>query len=310
MRAVMSKDGGVFVVDTPMPAGDGVLITVTNSGICGSDLHTVALGKSGVIIGHEFGGYTEDGQLVAVRPTGECGHCRWCITGAPNRCAEAVSQLYGGTINGGLADYAMVDPVRITHMPAGTDPTHVGLVEPLAVAVHGVTRSQIQKGHNALVIGGGSIGLLAAAALIDHGVEVDIVARHPHQQRAAEIIGARNQRGHDYDFVFDAAATQSAFDMAVQAARPGGTIVEYGMFWDPVALNNTVMLKEISIIPAMFYNHAHDHNDFAAAANLIARSPHIAEAVVTHTFPLSDAKEAFAVANNREAGAIKVHLHP
>ena len=113
MRAVMSKDGGVFVVDTPMPAGDGVLITVTNSGICGSDLHTVALGKSGVIIGHEFGGYTEDGQLVAVRPTGECGHCRWCITGAPNRCAEAVSQLYGGTINGGLADYASIEVVAI-----------------------------------------------------------------------------------------------------------------------------------------------------------------------------------------------------
>lgn len=310
MRAVMSKDGDVFVVDTPMPSGDGVLVRVTNTGICGSDLHTIALGKSGVIIGHEFGGYLDDGRLVAVRPTGECGHCRWCTTGAPNRCAEAVSQLYGGTINGGLADYAMVDPSRITELPSGTDPSHVGLVEPLAVAVHGLSRSRVQPGNTVLVIGGGSIGLLAAAALIDKGIEVDIVARHAHQQHAAEMIGARNQRGHDYDFVFDAAATQSAFDMAVHSARPGGTIVEYGMFWDPVALNNTVMLKEITIVPAMFYNHAHDHNDFADAANLISRAPHIAAAVVTHQFPLSDAKEAFAVANNREAGAIKVHLHP
>jgi len=310
MRAVMSKDGDVFVVDTPMPTGDGVLVRVTNTGICGSDLHTIALGKSGVIIGHEFGGYLDDGRLVAVRPTGECGHCRWCATGAPNRCAEAVSQLYGGTINGGLADYAMVDPARITEMPQNADPSHVGLVEPVAVAIHGITRSQVQPGNSVLVIGGGSIGLLAAAALIDKGIDVDIVARHAHQQRAAEIIGAHNQRGHDYDFVFDAAATQSAFDMAVHAARPGGTIVEYGMFWDPVALNNTVMLKEITIVPAMFYNHAHDHNDFADAASLVARTPQIAQAVATHQFPLSDAKKAFAVANNREAGAIKVHLHP
>jgi 2-desacetyl-2-hydroxyethyl bacteriochlorophyllide A dehydrogenase len=306
----MSKDGDVFVVDTPLPAGDGVLVTVTNSGICGSDLHMIALGRSGVILGHEFGGYLDNGQLVAVRPTGECGHCRWCTTGAPNRCAEAVTQLYGGALHGGLADRALVDPSRLTVMPEGTDPTHVGLVEPVAVAIHGITRSGVQQGQSVLVIGGGSIGLLAAASLVARGIDVDIVARHPHQQHAAEMLGAHNRKGQDYDFVFDAAATQSAFDSAIEVARPGGTIVEYGMFWDPVVLNNAVMLKEISIVPAMFYNHAHDHNDFAEAAALVARSPHIADAVVTHRFPFSDAKQAFAVANNRESGAIKVHLHP
>jgi L-iditol 2-dehydrogenase len=306
----MSSDGNVFVVDTPIPHGDGVLVNVTNSGICGSDLHMVALGRSGVILGHEFGGHLEDGRLVAVRPTGECGHCRWCTSGAPNRCGEAVTQLYGGMLNGGLADVALVDPSRITVMPDGTDPHNVGLVEPVAVAIHGITRSGVQQGHNVLVIGGGSIGLLAAASLIARGIEVDIVARHPHQQHAAEMLGAHNRERRDYDFVFDAAATQSAFDAAVNAARPGGTIVEYGMFWDPVVLNNAVMLKEISIVPAMFYNHNHDHNDFAKAAALVATSPHIADAVVTHRFPFSDAKEAFAVANNRESGAIKVHLHP
>ena len=310
MQAVMSKDGDVFVVDAPVPDGDGVLVKVTNSGICGSDLHMVALGKQGVIIGHEFGGYLDNGQLVSVRPTGECGHCRWCTSGAPNRCSEAATDLYGGSVNGGLAEYVVVDPSRITVMHEHTDPNIVGLVEPVAVAIHGLTRVGVQPGQKVLVIGGGSIGLLAAAALIDKGLDVDIVARHRHQQRAAEIIGARNHMDTDYDVVFDAAATQSAFDAAVHAARPGGTIVEYGMFWDPVALNNAVMLKEINIVPAMFYNHSHDHNDFAAAAALVSGSPHIADAIVTHRFALSDAKEAFAVANNREAGAIKVHLHP
>jgi 2-desacetyl-2-hydroxyethyl bacteriochlorophyllide A dehydrogenase len=310
MRAVMSKDGEVFVVDSPKPEGEGVLIKITNSGICGSDLHTVALGLHGVVLGHEFGGYTEDGQLVAVRPTGECGQCSSCMRGAPNLCSEAMTHLYGAALNGGLSDYALVDPVRLTCLPTGAHPEHVGLVEPIAVAAHGVRRSGAQPGHKVLVIGGGSIGLLAVAVLRDLGIEVDIMARHPHQQRAAEMLGARNSAERNYDIVFDAAATQSAFDSAVRTARKGGTIVEYGMFWEPISLHNPVMLKEITIVPAMFYNHNHDHNDFAYAAELVARSPHVAEAIVTHRFTLSDAKEAFAVANNREAGAIKVHLHP
>jgi 2-desacetyl-2-hydroxyethyl bacteriochlorophyllide A dehydrogenase len=310
MRAVMSKDGDVFVVDTPMPDGEGVLIKVTSSGICGSDLHTVALGLHGVVLGHEFGGYTEDGQLVAIRPTGECGHCSSCMRGAPNLCSEAMTHLYGAALNGGLSDYALVNPSRLTHVPAHANPDHVGLVEPIAVASHGVTRSGAQPGNKVLVIGGGSIGLLAVAVLTDLGIDVDIMARHPHQQRAAEMLGARNTVERNYDIVFDAAATQSAFDSAVHAARKGGSIIEYGMFWEPISLHNPVMLKEITIIPAMFYNHNHGHNDFTYAADLVARSPQIAEAIVTHRFSLSDAKQAFEVANNREAGAIKVHLHP
>ena len=57
MRAVTSSQGSVFVGDHDEPAGTGELITVTSAGICGSDLHLIASGLSGVILGHEFGGF-------------------------------------------------------------------------------------------------------------------------------------------------------------------------------------------------------------------------------------------------------------
>lgn len=315
MRAVMSKDKEVFVVDTPLPEGDGLLLHVTSSGICGSDLHMVSLGVHGVILGHEFGGYLDDGRLVAVRPTGHCGHCGSCATGNPNRCNEATTKLYGGFVNGGLADHVMVDPSRIVEMPPGASPESVALVEPLAVAIHGVSRVNISPTDKVLVVGGGSIGLFAVAALQSRGIDVDVVARHPHQQHAAitlgaQIVDAAQPPTSKYNIVFDAAATQSAFDYAVSAAAPGGTIVEYGMFWEPISLHNPVMFKELTIVPAMYYTHGHEQSDFETAARLVAQNPQFAEALVTHRFALSDAKEAFAVANNRGAGAIKMHLHP
>lgn len=318
MRAVVSSGGHVSVVEREKPQGDGILLTVTSAGICGSDLHLVAAGLSGVILGHEFGGYTPDGALVAVRPTGECGACPSCRGGHPNTCRLAVSGLHGSAIDGGLTEQVLVDPSRLVPMPPGADASTVALVEPLAVAVHGVERSRIQRGQSALVVGAGSIGLLTVAVLVEHGVPVDIVARHTHQAAAAESLGARvvTEAGTDYDVAFDAVCTQQSLDACTQAARPRGTIVEYGLAWSTVAITNTMLLKEVSLVPTMFYahdahtSHPHGVDDFARAAQLLTKAPHIASSLVTHRFPLAQATDAFHVASDRSLGAIKVHLDP
>lgn len=310
MRAVISHEGSVLVVDRPEPMGAGELIRVTSSGICGSDLHLVSLGLSGVVLGHEFGGTTTDGRLVAVRPTGECGTCLQCARGIPNTCSSAASSLHGTSIDGGLAEFVVVDPSRLVSVQETVDPASIGLVEPLAVVIHGIKRSGVQSGMRALVVGAGSIGLLCAAALRDIGVDVDIVARHPHQADAATQLDARviTTPGTDYDISFDAVCTQQSFDTCVTATRPGGSVLEFGMFWTPVAMNNALMLKEISVIPSIFYNHNHETNDFADAADMLFRMPHITRAIVTHAFSLEDASHAFKVAQDKQSGAIKVHL--
>jgi threonine dehydrogenase-like Zn-dependent dehydrogenase len=186
----------------------------------------------------------------------------------------------------------------------------VGLVEPLAVVIHGINRSGIEKGSRAVVIGAGSIGLLTAAVLIDRGISVDIVTRHPHQAVAAEKVGARpvTEAGVNYDVSFDAVCSQQSFDACIQATRPCGTLLEFGMFWSPVTLNNSLMMKEITVIPSIFYGHNHHHHDFVEAVEILGRLSLLVDAVVTHRFPLSEAAEAFRVANDRKSGAIKVHL--
>jgi threonine dehydrogenase-like Zn-dependent dehydrogenase len=307
---VWVDSGKVTLVERDAPSGDGTLVTITSSGICGSDLHLLSLGFGGVILGHEFGGITDDGRLVAVRPTGECGACRECSRNLPHLCADASRDLLGVSSDGGLAEQIRVGESRLVVMPAGVDPTHVALVEPLAVVVHGVERANPAPGSRAIVVGAGSIGLLCAAALRWRGVEVDIVARHRHQKMAADRLGARpvDAPQGDYDASFDAVCSQSAFDMCVAATMPRGALVEFGMFWEPVTLSNSLLMKEITLLPSIFYGHDSTRSDFATAAQVLADLPYLAEAVVTHRFALDDAPEAVRVANERSSGTIKVHL--
>lgn len=310
MLAVTATQGIISVIEKEIPEGVGELIRVTSSGICGSDLHMIQAGLSGVILGHEFGGYTSAGRLVAIRPTGECGTCSPCTTGRSQTCSAAGRSLHGMSRDGGLAEFVLADPNQLFEIPGGVDATSVALVEPLAVVMHGINRANVQSGSRAVIIGAGSIGLLTAASLIDRGVDVDIVTRHAHQSVAAEALGAHpiSQPGTDYDVSFDAVCSQQSFDACVNATRPCGTLLEFGMFWSPVTMNNTLMMKEITVIPSIFYGHSHEHHDFEEAIDLLARTPLLVEVVVSHRFALTDAAEAFRVANDRQSGAIKVHM--
>lgn len=312
MRAVTSRQKSIEVIDRETPIGEGELIRVTSSGICGSDLHMVELGIEGIVLGHEYGGYTTDGRLVAVRPTGECGTCPSCLRRHSQTCNQAGSSLYGMVKDGGLAEYARVDPDRLYEVPQTVSPTAVGLVEPLAVVIHGINNAHIADGMRTLVVGAGSIGLMTAAVLRDRGANVDIIARHPHQRSAAEKLSvhAPDSPHDNYDITFDAVCTQSSFDTCVTSTRPGGSLVEFGMFWEPVTLNNSVMMKEISIVPSIFYGHTDEHDDFAEAIDFLARHPEMTDALVTHIFSLDNAREAFRVAKDKTSGAIKVHFHP
>ena len=311
MLAVIAEDTEIKVVERDIPDGDGELVRVTSSGICGSDLHMIDNGLVRVVLGHEFGGYTSDGRLVAVRPTGACGSCLHCASHRSQLCADAMFRSHGISMDGGLAEFVRVEKSRLFEIPTTTDPANIGLVEPLAVVLHGINKVSLGSGSRAVVVGAGSIGLLAAAVLKDRGVEVDIVARHRHQFEAAEKLGVTpvEKASNDYDSSFDAVCTQQSFDACISATRPGGSLLEFGMFWTPVNMSNPMLLKEITVVPSIFYGHTQEHHDFEEAIDVLSRVETIADAVITHRFSLADAAEAFRVASHRKSGAIKVQLH-
>ena len=311
MLAVIAEDKEIKVVERDVPEGDGELVRVTSSGICGSDLHMIDNGLVRAVLGHEFGGYTSDGRLVAVRPTGACGSCTHCTSHRSQLCADAMFRSHGISMDGGLAEYARVEASRLFEIPTTTNPANIGLVEPLAVVLHGINKISLESGSRAVVVGAGSIGLLASAVLKDRGVNVDIVARHRHQFEAAEKLGVTpvENASNDYDASFDAVCTQQSFDACISATRPGGSLLEFGMFWTPVSMSNPMLLKEITVVPSIFYGHTQEHHDFEEAVDVLSRVETIADAVITHRFSLADAAEAFRVASDRKSGAIKVHLH-
>lgn len=316
MRAVRRTDTGVAVVDVAepvAPSGNQQVVQVVSAGICGSDVHMLAEGLGGVTFGHEFGGRLADGTVVAIRPTGRCGSCIQCRVGRGNLCGDAFMRFHGGTRDGGFADQVVVDTEEIYPFAHSLAPSSAALVEPLAVAVHGLRRAPWQPGQRIAVIGGGSVGLAAVAAARHAGLEVDIDARYDHQKRAADALGARigvarNDEDRYYDLVIDAVGSQSAFDRAVQVCRSGGAMIELGVFWDPVMMGRDVVLREITIAPAVFYAHTHDEDDFTTAIDVLVRQPEIEDIMVTHRFTLDDAVEAFRVAEDRASGAIKVHF--
>ncbi len=153
--------------DMPRPASDELVIRVGRCGICGSDLHMTeepAFGvPSGAVLGHEFAGEIVElgkeaqgfkiGDRVAVSPLRGCGACLNCLAGEPAWCTRMALQ------GGGYAEFALATDRQCLKLPSTTSLEDGALVEPLAVALHGVARLGLVPGARVLVMGAGPIGL-------------------------------------------------------------------------------------------------------------------------------------------------------
>jgi threonine dehydrogenase-like Zn-dependent dehydrogenase len=338
-EAGTTADSPARVVDAPAPepdGDDGVLVKVHAASICGSDLSYVSLGIA-VVLGHEVAGTVEGGGMdagarVAIEGMTGCGACELCRRGRFNVCPTATSRVLGLTYDGGMADYTLAPRRSIVPLPAELDLTNASLVEPTAVAWHGLHLGGVGSGSRVAVVGGGAIGLLAVAGAAARGAStVALAARHDAQRAAGEKLGAvpvPDRAQSAYDVVVEAAGSPDAVAHAIELAAPGGVVVVLGTHMAPLTLPFIeAFVKEVNILPSMAYcgapeagtggadsalraGGARQDRDMVEAAALLAREPHIAATVITHRFPLADAAEAFRVAADRHGGAIKVVLHP
>jgi 2-desacetyl-2-hydroxyethyl bacteriochlorophyllide A dehydrogenase len=309
VRAVRAVDGAPRVVQVDEPeGGDGVLVDVASSSICGTDFGLVAMGSSGYTLGHEFAGVA-DAIAYAVEPIIWCGVCEQCQAGHTQRCTGERVNL-GIFVDGGLTEHVRVPEYALTALPEGLDVADAALVEPMSVSWHGVRCAAIAPGERVVVVGGGSIGLLAVAAARSLGHAVALEARHPKQHEAARRLGATAPTG-EYDVVIEAAGSESALERCAELARPGGRVVLLGVYHGLVPVPGIpTIVKELSWRAAMAYGRHDGVREFEESAALLAANPEIADTLITHRFPLDDAVEAFRVAQDRAGGAIKVVLAP
>jgi 2-desacetyl-2-hydroxyethyl bacteriochlorophyllide A dehydrogenase len=308
MRAVRNTPEGVRVVKVPESTGEGVRVWVRSASICGSDLHMLGLGPSPWTLGHEFGGVIADGSPVAVDPAEHCGVCDQCVAGAHHRCRNII--LRGVTTDGGLCDEVVVPPECLIPLPPTLAVGDSALLEPAAVAIHGLRVGTVRGDERVAVVGAGAIGLLAAAAARALGCEVAVLARHDAQRAAVEQIGASNTLSGEYQVVIEAAGSASSVADACALAAPGARVVLLGVwFTGDVPLPGLVSLgKELTVLPAVSANR--HTGEFAQAASLLADQPHLVDALITHRFGLDDAAHAFTAAADRKSGAIKIVIEP
>src|SRR5690606_15539870 len=294
------EDLRVEEVPEPVTQPGTVKIRPAWTGICGSDLHLFLEGPfppapsqtqphplSGetlpVVFGHEFSGVVEElgegveglavGDAVVVEPFMVCGECPPCRDGLYNACVKMGFIGISGR-GGGLAEHVVVER-RWVH-PVGDVPLdQAALVEPLAVAYHGVRLSGAKAGDTVLVGGAGPIGLLTCAVLhaigaravvtevsgarkakaLETGV-ADVVLDPREVDVAARVLELTDGRG--ADVAIECSGAQPVLDTLTRALKAGGTLQIVALFSEPPTLDvMTVLLRELTIKGAIGY--ADDH---------------------------------------------------
>ena len=322
-------------VPMPVPTSGEALVRITAVGICGSDLQYYTQGRigelafgAGHILGHEVAGVIEalgpatqgppPGTPVAVDPAIPCGGCRFCVAGNPNFCERL--QFFGSPPRPGALQQYLVHPSRLVlPVPAEWSPAATTVLEPLGVAIHAVDLGHLSVGDAVAVFGCGPIGLMIARVARLAGARL-VCATEPLPHRralaarlgvtvaldpaACDVVGEmkRQTGGYGVDVAFEAAGSETATVQAIQALRPGGTLVLLG-YWkqDQVTLPGiTAMRKGLTV---RFVRRM--KNTFERAIALVRDGAVDVQGLVTHEFPLAQAAQAFARAEQRGPDVVK-----
>ncbi|MGW3091195.1 zinc-dependent alcohol dehydrogenase [Streptomyces sp. NPDC001108] len=307
-------------VPTPQAGENELLVRSTVIGVCGSDTHA-ALGHHPFIDlpyrpGHEVVGMVvsvgpgaEDfavGTRVIVEPNLYCGQCPQCRSGRYNICRDL--KVFGCQTPGGMADLFTIPADRVHRVPEEMSDIRAALVEPLATPVHAVAKAGDLSGRTVAVLGAGPIGLLVVAAARHAGAARIVVTDLLETKReravrlgatdalsadAADLVAqAHAVLGGPADVVFDCVAREQSMSQAVDIVAKGGQIVVVGVGAPgatPIRLD-LVQDREIRIEGTLMYT----ADDYRTSIDLINSGAVDVEAIVTATYPLEEACEAFA----------------
>jgi L-idonate 5-dehydrogenase len=313
-----------------------VLVKVGMGGICGSDLHyfhnggfgTVRI-KEPMVLGHEVAGTVvavapgvesvRIGDKVAVNPSRPCGACKFCLEGLPNQCLDM--RFYGSAmrtphVQGAFRNMLLCEATQCVKVAEHVPLRLAALAEPFSVGLHGVSRAGPLLGKRVLVSGCGPIGVLAIAAARAHGAaEITATDVVDEPLAIARAMGADNvinvaqdkawvsrhsaDKG-TFDVMLECSGNERALRDGLEVMRPRGVVVQLGLGGDVSIPQNMVVAKELSICGSFRF-----HAEFALAVRLINEGRVDLSPVVSHTFPMLQARQAFELASDRRK-AMKV----
>jgi L-iditol 2-dehydrogenase len=306
---VVVEPGHVTLAVRPEPvaAPGETLVRPDLVGLCGTDLEIIggevdpAYVRYPIVLGHEWTGIVAGdsplaGSRVVVEGIVACGHCARCARGETNLC-ETYDE-FGFTRDGAAAGLVAVPASLLHPVAAGVTAADAVLTEPAAVVYRGLTKAAIGPGSRALVIGDGTIALLAVYLLrLWSAAEVVLLGRRPAQAELAARAGAArfevapDAAGGGYDLVVEAAGAVEAAAVAFTAARRGGTVLLLGLppHGQTVALGVDDLVNDDLTILGSFSYTAAAWRDVVRLQNAGLIRPGF---LVTHRFGLADWAQA------------------
>lgn len=332
-RVVVNAVDDVILESIPQPtAGVGeILVRSTVVGICGSDMHA-AHGRHPFVHlpmrpGHEIVGVVEAagsgadpslvGSRVVIEPNLYCGTCEPCLDGRYNICD--VLDVFGCQTPGGMADAFTIAADRAIPLPDDLTDTEAALIEPLATPVHAVRRAGDLTGKRVVVLGAGPIGLFVMLSALAAGAAQVVVADLLESKRArAERLGATGSfdssaadavdralhaLGGKAHVVFDCVSRESTVRLGIDVLGKGGALMTVGVPQGPTLIDlDLVQDRELSITGNLMYV----REDMLRAIELLQNRTFELDELITGTFDIADAGEAFRVSDDPEQVKILV----
>lgn len=332
-RIVIEEPGKVVLKESDMPKRERgeALLKVLYGGICGSDLNSYR-GTSPYVSyprtpGHEFSAEIVEideneaglgkGMLVTANPYFNCGHCYSCQRGLVNCCTT--NQTMGVQREGAFSQYITM-PVERLYDSQGLDPRTLSLIEPFCIGYHGVRRAKPEPGEHILIVGAGTIGLMAATAAKEFGAIVTVCDISEKKARDALAFGAdysfvnsgpeelaaqtgRITGGNGFDITVEAVGLPSTFQDCMDAASFGARVVLIGVGKDTLDFNFTmIQKKELFIIGSR--NAV--KRDFQETIRFVKESRMDLSKIVTRIYPMQDCARAFSDFDKNSASTLKV----
>lgn len=315
MRALVVRGADLVALeDVPDPKLEtgSVLVRPVMVGLCGTDIEIVdgrldpAYVRFPIVIGHEWTGVVVDpgtapdapavGSRVVVEGIVPCRHCPACLAGDTNRCATYDEF---GFVRDGAAAELVAAPVELVHeLSASVSDESATLVEPASVVLRALQRAAPRPGMNVLIVGDGTVGLLAARLVqLWSPSRVTMLGARTEQQGLAHAAGAdhfwpgptieAHDAGRAFDLVIEAAGAPSAVAAALTAPTRGGTVVLLGLAGQGVIaplLIDDLVNDDVTIMGSFSYT----ATVWAQVVKLLNSGRLDLTTLVTHRYPLAD----------------------
>lgn len=338
MRALVvtgPRQAQVQDVPDPVAAPGQLLVNVERVGICGTDVELYT-GEMAYIdqgftnfplrLGHEWtgrvvaAGSPEDERWIGKRVTGDtmlgCGHCDYCQSAHHHVCPNRFEVGVRDGWDGALAERMLVPSEFAYEIPENVSLTSAALVEPAGNSLRAVRAAALLPGQKLLVLGSGTIGLLAAQFALADGVEVHVggvregslaLARSLGMQHTWQLDELADGRSDEFDAVIEATSNADMPALSIRLTKPAGRVVYIGLSSGPSHVDTReIALKDITAVGILSASPG-----LSGAIAGFASGDVVPDAIVSEVIALEDVPSRLEGHRGKNAGpGPKVHVDP